>query len=563
MSVVSPAVAAARSGTPDGVPWWRRAVVYQVYLRSFADGDGDGVGDLAGLRGRLDHLVRLGVDALWLNPCYPSPGADHGYDVADYTDVDARYGGLPAFDALVADAHEAGLKVLMDLVPNHCSVAHPWFVEALAAGPGSPQRERFIFRRGRGEHGDLPPNNWRSVFAGPAWTRVGDTDQWYLHSFDPSQPDFNWRDERVGEYFEDVLRFWFDRGVDGFRIDVAHMLVKRADLADWPFPVDGSADYNGHAQNQPEVHEVFRRWRRLADSYGRDLTLVGEIWVPTVEDLAAYLRPDELPQAFYFDLLMAPWSAQGFRESIEDGLARIDATGAVVTWTLANHDVHRSVTRFGLLRPDSGDGGGSADVVADAVRARGEVDVPRGQRRSGAALLTLLGLPGSVYLYQGEELGLPEVQDLPDEARQDPIWFRSGGREHGRDGCRVPLPWRAGDPAFGFSASGGGWLPQPDWFADFAVADQWEREGSPLRLHADALALRRDLLPAVEGEPVGWLPVPGRDDVLAYRRGPLLVVTVFGEEPLELPAHWGRVLLASAAPAGRELPGEASAWLLA
>ncbi|HEY0697014.1 MAG TPA: glycoside hydrolase family 13 protein, partial [Micromonospora sp.] len=535
--------------------WWRDAVVYQVYLRSFADSDGDGIGDLAGLTSRLDHLTRLGVDGLWLNPCYPSPGVDHGYDVADYTDIDARYGGLPALDELLAEAHRQGLRVVMDLVPNHCSVEHDWFVAALAAQPGAPERERFIFRTGR-DGGDTPPNNWRSVFGGPAWTRVPGSDQWYLHSFDPSQPDFNWRKPEVGEYFEKVLRFWFDRGVDGIRIDVAHMLVKHAELPDWSFPPEGGSDYNGHAQNQPEVHEVFRRWRALAESYGRDLTLVGEIWVPTVTDLAAYLRPDELPQAFFFDLLLCGWDPAAFRASVSRGLAEIAATGATVTWTLANHDVHRSVTRFGLVRPDAS---ASADPVGNAARARGTVDVALGQRRARAALLLLLGLPGSVYLYQGEELGLPEVLDLPDEARQDPIWFRSKGTEHGRDGCRVPLPWQADAPAYGFGPTGRAWLPQPAWFASYAVDDQWHRADSTLRLHADALALRRSLLPGTSKQGLEWIEVPQRPDVLAYRRGELTCVTVFGDQPFQPPADWGQLALASAPITAGAIPGATAA----
>jgi alpha-glucosidase len=542
-------------------PWWRDAVIYQVYLRSFADSDGDGIGDLAGLSAKLEHLNRLDVDGLWLNPCYPSPGADHGYDVADYTDIDARYGGLPAFDALLAQAHRRGLRVLMDLVPNHCSVEHEWFVAALAAQPGSPERERFIFRRGP-DNGASPPNNWRSVFGGPAWTRVPGTDQWYLHSFDPSQPDFNWRNPQVGEYFEKVLRFWFDRGVDGIRIDVAHMLVKHADLPDWAFPPEGESDYNGHAQNQPEVHEVLRRWRALADSYGRDLTLVGEVWVPTVADLAEYLRPDELPQAFFFDLLMCGWDPAAFHSSVSRGLTRIAATGATITWTLANHDVHRAVTRFGLV---SAEAGRSADPVGNSARARGVVDVARGERRARAALLLLLGLPGSVYLYQGEELGLPEVLDLPDEARQDPIWFRSGGTEHGRDGSRVPLPWRAGGPGYGFGPDAGAqsWLPQPEWFASYAVEDQWNTEDSTLRLHADALALRRSLLARIGGEDLEWVAVPERSDVLAYRRGELVCVTVFGDQPFTPPAGWGQVALASAPiTTTGAMPGESAAWLV-
>ena len=553
-----PATTAAATDRTSG-PWWRDAVIYQVYLRSFADGDGDGVGDLSGLSARLDHLSRLGVDGLWLNPCYPSPGADHGYDVADYTDVDAAYGGLPAFDAFLEQAHARGLRVLMDLVPNHCSASHPWFVAALAAAPGSAERERFVFRTGRAPGGVEPPNNWRSVFGGPAWTRVAGTDQWYLHSFDPSQPDFNWRDPAVAEYFDGVLRFWFDRGVDGMRIDVAHMLVKRAGLPDWDYPPDGSAGYNEHAQNQPEVHEILRRWRRLADSYGRELTLVGEVWVPTVEDLARYLRADELPQAFYFDLLMCPWDATAFQASVANGLAQIDAAGAVVTWTLANHDVHRAVTRFGLVRPDPG--AGSTDLVAMSTRARGEVDVALGERRARAALLLLLGLPGSVYLYQGEELGLPEVLDLPDHARQDPIWVRSGGTEHGRDGCRVPLPWRADSAAFGFGPTASTWLPQPEWFARYAVEDQWRDENSTLCLHAQALRVRRHLAPAIGSAPLEWLDIPDRPDVLAYRRGPLTVVTVFGDQRFRPPASWGSPALASG-PGDGEVTAGCSAWLV-
>jgi alpha-glucosidase len=521
--------------------WWRDAVVYQVYLRSFADSDGDGVGDLDGLRERLDHIVRLGVDAIWLNPCYPSPGADHGYDVADYVDIDPRYGGLPAFHALLAQAHERGLRVLMDLVPNHCSAAHPWFQAAKRAAPGSPERERFIVRDA--------PNNWRSVFGGPAWSQLNPGDQWYLHSFDPSQPDLNWRDPEVVAYFDQVLRFWFDRGVDGFRIDVAHMLYKHPELPDWTF---SEGHYNTYAQNQPEVHDVFRSWRRVADSYGRDLTLVGEVWVPTVEDLARYLRPDELPQAFYFDLLLRPWHAGAFRESVTRGLAEIGATGATITWTLANHDVHRTVTRFGLVRTEAAE---LTDPFAQGARVRGEIDVVRGERRARAALLLLLGLPGSVYLYQGEELGLPEVLDLPDAARQDPIWFRSNGREYGRDGCRVPLPWRASGPGFGFS-TGPTWLPQPDWFGRYAIEDEWADPGSVLNLYSRALSVRRELAMT---EPLSWVDIPDRSDVLAYRRGRVTCVTVFGEEPFTAPAEWGRAVLTS----GPDGAGETGAWYAA
>jgi alpha-glucosidase len=517
-------------------PWWQDAVIYQVYLRSFADSDGDGIGDLDGLRVRLDYLLALGVDGLWLNPCYPSPGADHGYDVSDYTDIDARYGGLPAFDRLLDDAHARELKVLMDLVPNHCSVEHRWFQDALAGDAAA--RERFIFRPGRG---DGPPNNWRSAFGGPAWSRAGD--EWYLHSFDSSQPDFNWRNPEVVAYFEDVLRFWFDRGVDGIRIDVVHLLFKHAELPDWPrYP-----EYNLLAQNQPEVHEVLRRWRKIADGYGRDLTLVGEVWVPSVSDLARYLRPDELPQAFYFDLLMCPWNASRFRSSIDQGIQEIASTGATITWTLANHDVHRTVSRFGLTSYTGG----------PPHRPRGTVDVGLGVRRARAAMMLLLALPGSVYLYQGEEVGLPEVLDLPDEIRQDPTWLRSGTADYGRDGCRVPLPWSAADVAFGFSPSAGTWLPQPSWFAGFAIEDQIGATGSTWELHRRALEIRRE----IEG-PLQWLPTY-REDVLAFRRGDLVTVTVFGDQPYPVP--WEAPLLTSAeidAMPGTVAPGS-TAWFTA
>jgi alpha-glucosidase len=545
------------------LPWWRGAAIYQVYLRSFADSNGDGIGDLAGLRSRLDELVDLGVDGLWLNPCYPSPQVDHGYDVADYTDIEPAYGDLAQFDALVADAHGLGLKLLMDLVPNHCSSRHPWFRAALAAAPGSPERERFLFRDGRGEHGELPPNNWVSNLGGPAWTRVPDVDgqpgQWYLHLFDPGQPDFNWRDANVVAMFDDVLRFWFDRGVDGFRIDVAHGLYKQAELSDWT----SDEHYNRYSWDQPEVHEVYRRWRRIAEEYApaRELTLVGEIWVPTVTDLAPYLRPDELPQAFFFDLLVQSWDAVSVRSSIRRGLSEIGSTGATITWTLANHDVHRSVTRYGITHPDPVDP--SLDPGLVRVRPRGKVDVELGTRRARAALLLLLALPGSHYLYQGEELGLPEALDLPDEARQDPAWFRTGGRSHGRDGCRVPLPWTSRGPSFGFSpddATGAPWLPQPEWFGAYARSSQQADADSTLALYRAALHARRSVFQLADPE-VSWIDVPGRDDVLAFHRGDAGCVVVFGDQPLRYPPTWGAPLLASAPPPrDGYLPGNSAAW---
>jgi alpha-glucosidase len=526
--------------------WWRSSVVYQIYLKSFLDSDGDGTGDLAGVEAKLDHIGSLGVDGLWFNPCYPSPQRDGGYDVADYTSIDPLYGGLPAFERLLDAAHERGLKVLLDLVPNHCSDQHPWFQAALAAEPGSPERRRFVFSEGRGPDGSEPPNNWTSIFGGPAWDRLPDG-QWYLHLFDATQPDFNWDDSDVAAMFDEVLRTWFDRGIDGFRIDVAHGMVKAPGLPDV-----GESGANTHAWNQPAVHEIFRRWRKLADGYDRDLTLVGEAWV-TPDDAAEYIRADELQQVFYFDLTMQPFEAAAFRESVEAAYAPLSPDHGVPTWTLNNHDVHRSVSRYGLVEPVPIT---SSDPNAFHVRRRGRVDVELGTRRATAALLLVLALPGSVYLYQGEELGLPEVMDLPDDARQDPMWLRSGHTDYGRDGCRVPLPWAAAAPGFGFS-SGRPWLPQPDWYADYAADREETDPSSVLHLYRAALRARREIDP---DSPLEWLDT-GRSDVLAFRRGDHVCVTVFDGAPYRMDAGWGRVVLASADVTGQELPAGASAWL--
>ncbi|MEV4053605.1 glycoside hydrolase family 13 protein [Amycolatopsis sp. NPDC049688] len=538
-------MSATSSRTPS---FWDDAVVYQLYVRSFADSDGDGVGDLGGVIRRLDHIAGLGADAIWLNPCYPSPQADHGYDIADYRGVNPEYGSLATFDRLVAEAHARGLRILMDLVPNHCSDRHPWFAAALAAGPGSPERARFVFRDGRG---DAPPNNWRSVFGGPAWTRVTEPDgtpgQWYLHLFAREQPDFDWRNPEVLAEFDDVLRFWFDRGVDGFRIDVCHGLIKDAALRDW----DGGG-YNAHSWNQPEVHGIFRRWRALAEGYERDLLLVGEVWVPDPGDLDDYLRPDELHQAFSFDLLVQPWDAGALRGAVERAVARTAVHGAPAAWTLANHDVHRAVTRYGIVRPEPAPE--SNDAFAALMRPRGEVDAKLGERRARAALLLLLALPGSVFLYQGEELGLPEVLDLPDDARQDPVFHRSGGREKGRDGCRVPLPWSAAAPAFGFS-TGTPWLPQPEWFAGYAADVQ--DETSTLGLYRRAIRARRELGLGGPGA-VEWLGT-GEDTVLAFRRGELVCVLNTGATDFTPPAEWGSVVLHSSEPG--VVSADTAAWL--
>ncbi|MGI5164348.1 glycoside hydrolase family 13 protein [Spirillospora sp. CA-253888] len=510
-------------------PWWRNAVVYEVYVRSFADSDGDGDGDLKGVTARLGHLRDLGVDALWLTPFYRSPLADGGYDVADYRDVDPRFGTLADFDALVAAAHDQGLRLIVDIVPNHTSDRHAWFREALAAPPGSPARERYIFRD---SPGDRPPNDWPSAFGGPAWTRLPDG-QWYLHLYAPEQPDLNWRNPEVRAEFESIVRFWLDRGVDGFRIDVAAGLFKDESFTD--LGDRGRRVVDGPIYSRPEVHEVYRDWRRILDSYPGDRMAIGEVWTDGPEELARYLRPDELHQVFQFDLQLAPWSASAFREVVVAALAAVAPTGAAPTWVLSSHDAVRHLTRY--ERPG---------------------DLPGvGYARARAALLFLLALPGSAYLYQGEELGLPEVTDLPDEARQDPVWFRSGGAEKGRDGCRVPLPWSGKREPYGFAREGTRpWLPQPERWASLSVEEQKSDPASMLSFYRSALKLRRELLPELPEE-LEWRDGPA--SVLVFGRGDLVCAINFGENPVRLPK--GRPLLTSVPLYGDLLPGNAAAWL--
>jgi len=505
-----PAPAPAPGATGQKASWARDAVIYQVYVRSFADSNGDGVGDLPGITSRLDYLTALGVDALWLTPFYPSPMADGGYDVADYRDVDPVFGTLDDFDRLLAAAHTRGLKVIIDMVPNHCSHRHRWFTEAVAAGPGSPERERFWFRRGRGEHGELPPNNWLSIFRGPAWTRLPDGD-WYLHLFAPEQPDFNWEHPAVRAEFTDVLRFWLDRGVDGIRIDVAHGLVKAPGLPDEGAET-GLLDASPHpAFDQDGVHDIYREWRSIMDGYSPDRIAVAEAWLGSPARTARYVRPDELHQAFNFDFLGAEWSGRAYRRIIDSSLHTMASVGAPTTWVLSNHDVVRHASRLaagiGGTPGGAGTAGGLADVADPAI----------GLRRARAATLFLLALPGSAYLYQGEELGLPEVFDLPDSARQDPIFARTGGAERGRDGCRVPIPWSGVESPFGFGSDGSvPWLPQPASWIESTVEAQRCRPDSTWSMYAEALRLRRELVALGDGE-LRWLSAPG-DDLLVFER---------------------------------------------
>ncbi len=521
--------------------WWRDAVIYQVYPRSWADADGDGVGDLAGITARLQHLADLGVDALWLSPFYPSPQHDAGYDVSDYRDVDPLFGDLEAFDAMTTRAHELGLRVIIDVVPNHSSEEHVWFQEALASPPGSRERARYLFREGQGPDGDLPPNNWVSRFGGPAWTRVTEPDgspgQWYLHLFDTTQPDFDWTNDEVHDELEDVLRFWLDRGVDGFRIDVAHGLVKADGLPDTDLTLDENVDATSLAPmwDQPGVHDIYRRWRRLADSYAvagedADRILCAEAWVLPGEALARYVRHDELHQSFNFEYLMTPWLAGDQRATITRSLAQAEAVGAPQTWVLSNHDVVRHASRLGYeqepgLQRISGIGPGDP-----------QPDAALGLRRARAATAVMLALPGSSYLFQGEELGLPEATELPDEVRQDPTWTSSGHTERGRDGCRVPVPWEGGTPSYGFGPGERSWLPQPAVYGVLAADRQRGVEGSTLELYRTLLRVRREN--ALGRGSLRWLDDLGADVlgfVVTSSHGEVTVIANLGETPIELP----------------------------
>ena len=549
---------------PGAGPWWRSAVIYQVYLRSFADGNGDGLGDIAGLRSHLGHVADLGADAIWINPWYPSPMADAGYDVSDYRGVEPRFGTMADAEALIAEAHALGLRVVLDIVPNHTSSAHPWFQEALAAGPGSPARGRFLFRPGRGSGGAEPPNNWTSQFGGPAWSRVPDG-EWYLHLFAPEQPDLDWEHPDVRADFLETLSFWFDRGVDGFRIDVAHSLVKEAGLPDvgeheWPrrwVEVDGKltrAPWRAHPHwDRDEVHEVWREWRALADSYTPPRIFVAEAWVDEPERLSRYLRGDELHTAFNFNYLLTPWRAVEMQKTITETIGQLDAVGAPPTWVLSNHDVARHLSRYAR-----------AEQRGVAHQLKGLLGVPAdlalGARRARAAVLLTLALPGGAYVYQGEELGLPEVEDLPQEALQDPKWERSGHTDPGRDGCRVPIPWSGDAPPYGFSSATTTWLPQPSNWAGLTVATETGDPASMLTLYRTALRLRREL-PALGAGTLAWRP-ESAGEVLAFDREPGFTCVVnFGGEPVALPAG-ARALLASGALTGEGgLPQDTAVWL--
>lgn len=544
-------------------PWWRDAVTYQIYIRSFADANGDGKGDVEGIRSRLPYLKSLGIDAIWITPWYPSPQNDHGYDVADYMDIEPDYGTLDDAKRLIKEAHDLGIRVIVDIVPNHSSDQHKWFQEALASEPGSAARDRYIFRDGKGENGELPPNNWNAVFGGPAWHRIIEKDgkpgQWYLHLFAIEQPDFNWENAEVRAYFEGVLKFWLDIGVDGFRIDVAHGMIKAEGLPD--MPEKGSPEMLAAVTmpfwDQDGVHEIYRSWRKILDSYSGDRMAVAEAWVSPASRIARYLRHDELANSFNFDFLTAPWDVKVLRERIDGSLAAIKEVGAPASWVFNNHDVVRSVDRFALgLTP------GTGETTLDRQGDPAKLDLNLGIKRARAGALLMLALPGGAYIYQGEELALPEVRDIPENRLTDPRWRMSNFTDRGRDGCRVPLPWKSeADGAFGFSSRADlvphdAWLPQSNWWGSFSVEAQEKSAESTLHLYRKALSIRATEEGLGDG-PMTWLEMG--DSVLAFARpGNFVCIVNFGEE-IHLPM--GEVLLSSGPLDQERLPRDTAVWI--
>jgi alpha-glucosidase len=524
-----------------GQEWWRSAVIYQIYPRSFADGNGDGMGDIPGIISRLDSLQELGIDAIWCSPFFASPQKDAGYDVSDYKDIDPLFGCLQDFDNLVAEADKRDIKIIVDLVPNHSSNEHEWFQAALKAGPGSKERDRYMFRDGKGDTGELPPNNWESVFGGAAWTQVEDG-QWYLHIFDSSQPDFNWDNHEVREEFKSVLRFWLDRGAAGFRIDVAHGLVKAEGLPD---VVENNSTMSGEDGDKPKdretphpfwgqegVHEIIREWREVLDEYD-DRIMAAEAWVMPLSRMAKWVRSDEYHQAFNFGYLETPWDKDKLKAVIDDSLKEFGEVGAPSTWVLSNHDVIRHATRMAYDKiPKQGDG-----IGPDYAQPNTEL----GLRRARAATAFMLGLPGGAYIYQGEELGLPEHTTLEGEYRQDPTYFRTKGQRVGRDGCRVPIPWEKDLPAFGFNETGKSWLPQPAQYGEYSRDQQEGVDGSTLELYKKLLKVRKEL--SLGHGDFAWHKDSSGEHSLGYVNSGILVLANFSGKNIEIPT--GEILLSS------------------
>jgi alpha-glucosidase len=486
----------AVSNLPVVTNWWDGGVLYQVYPRSFADTNGDGIGDLAGITAHLDHLAWLGVDGLWLSPVHPSPNADWGYDVADYCGVHPDLGTLDDLDALIARADRLGIRVLLDLVPNHSSVQHPWFVDA-RRDRDAAHRDWYVWADPRPDGG--PPNNWVSSFFGPAWSLDERTGQYFLHSFLVDQADFNWWNDDLRDEFDRILTFWFDRGVAGFRIDVCHMIVKDRLLRDNPPATDADhfmdqlrgqrPEYNS---SRPEVHDVLRRWRSLGAGYDPPRVLVGETYVFDLDQLASfYGHDDELQLAFNFPFLLGDFDAATLRDVVERTEATLPADATPI-WTMGNHDVSRFPTRWCDNDP----------------------------RRARAALVMLLGLRGTAVLYYGDELATPDTEVSVDRL-VDPVSIRYHPVAN-RDAARTPMRWNA-DRGAGFTAGPvDPWLPLGD-VPGGTVAEQRDDPDSALHLTRDLLALRRALPSLRAGRYATW---PAPDDVWAWRRGDDVLVAV-------------------------------------
>jgi alpha-glucosidase len=534
----------------SGSQWWRSGVIYQIYPRSFADSNGDGMGDLKGITERLPKLQELGVDAIWLSPFYRSPQKDAGYDVSDYRDVDPLFGTLADFDELVQRAHSHNLRVMIDLVPNHSSDQHRWFQNALASKPGSMERSYYHFRDGKGENGELPPNNWVSMFGGPAWTRV-ENGQWYCHLFDSSQPDLNWENPLVREEFEQILRFWLDRGVDGFRVDQPHAMAKAPGLPDHPYVSEAGAGFIEGRESPPmwfqdSVHEIFRSWRKILESYPGERAMCGEAYVLPLSFMALWVRPDEFHQTFNFRFLDAGWNRDALVAAINESFEAFDAVRAPSTWVLNNHDVVRHASRFG---GDYGRATASDGIGPDQAQPDSEL----GLKIARASTLFMLGLPGASYLYQGEELGLPEHTTLEPRYRQDPTFFRTNGQRVGRDGCRVPLPWESELPNLGFGEGSAPWLPQPKSYKPLSRDLQESQPESTLNLYRSALKLRREL--ALGEGSFDWQQTA---DLLSYQNQDVMVIHNFGPDSV-LPK--GEVLTSSDPDQGGLIRTNQTVWL--
>jgi alpha-glucosidase len=542
-----------------GSQWWRSGVIYQIYPRSFADSNGDGLGDLKGITSRLDSLAALGIDAVWLSPFYSSPQKDAGYDVANYVDVDPIFGTLADFDKLLEKAHSLGLRVMIDLVPNHSSDQHQWFQKALAAEPGSPERAFYHFRDGKGENGELPPNNWVSMFGGAAWSRVTESDgepgQWYVHLFDSSQPDLNWANPQVQVEFENILKFWLDRGVDGFRVDQPHAMAKAAGLPDHPYVEEAGAGFIEGRENPPmwfqeEVHEIFRKWRKILESYPGDRAMCGEAYVYPLSLMAKWVRSDEFHQTFNFRFLDAGWDPKKLFDAINESFEAFDGVGAPSTWVLNNHDVIRHASRFG------GDYGRA--TASDGVGAnQPQPDSELGLKVAKGATLFMLGLPGASYLYQGEELGLPEHTTLENKYRQDPTFARTNGQRVGRDGCRIPLPWEPEGNSSGFNQTGECWLPQPASYQQLARSIQETDPESTLSFYKATLGLRKQL--ALGEGSFSWLAGHLGPETLGYENSGVQVIYNFGAEPLDLSSY--EILISSEPLSGKQLETNQCAWV--